>query len=150
MQRNKEIFFYPEFYRKVIDMDELDLSEEFFEDTWKELEKARGEKVIDCKKKRVKSSQNSAEIILVFEDTDNLDLEETYSISIKAEDIKIGKNEAKTGKFKSVGIAQLKENRFLEYIAWQDHESMNSQLTMAFEKGYSIEISGATTVEELK
>lgn len=130
-------------------MEELELGEEWFEDTWKELEQARGEVVLATKKKRRKKSSNSDEIILVFEDTDSLDIEETYIISIKAPSIQIGKNDAKNGKFKSVGMANLKENRFLEYIAWQDNESMDTHLTMAFEKGYIIEISGETTINKL-
>jgi len=48
-----------------------------------------------------------------------------------------------------VGIAQLKGNKFLEYITFQDHE-FNPQMTMAFENGYSIEISGRATIEEVK
>jgi len=130
--------------------EELNIEEEWMEEeTLKELEQARGEKLIDTKKKRRNKSSNLDEIILVFEDTDNLDEEETYSISIKATTIKIGKNE-ETKKFKKVGLAQLKENRFLEYITNQDYETMNPQLTMAFENGYSIEITGDKTIEEIK
>ncbi|HTX61192.1 MAG TPA: hypothetical protein VMC48_02680, partial [Methanobacterium sp.] len=92
---------------------------------------------------------NNDEIILIFEDTDNLNEEETYNVSIKADDIRIGKNDAKTGKFKKVGIAQLKENKFLEYINYHDEELLNPLLTMAFEDGYSIEISGLKTIEEI-
>ena len=129
-------------------LDDLELDEEWFEDTWKELEKARGEIVLETKKKRPNKSSNLQEIILVFEDTDNLELEETYSLSIRANNIKIGKTE-KNGKFKSVGIAKLKENKFMEYMTWQDDLLMGTQLTMAFEKGYSIEISGSVSINEL-
>ncbi|MDD1774011.1 MAG: hypothetical protein LUQ24_00625 [Methanobacterium sp.] len=131
--------------------DEMDFEDEWFEEeTIKELEQARGEKVIDTKKKRTPKSKNMDEIILVFEDTDSLDEEETYGISIKAEDIKIGKNDGKNGKFKKVGIAKLKENKFLEYITYHDDELLNTQLTLAFENGYSIELSGSKTIEEIK
>ena len=130
--------------------DELDFEDEWMEEeTLKELEQARGEKLIDTKKKRRSKSSNTDEIILVFEDTDNLVEEETYSISIKAESIKIVKSE-ENGKSKKVGIAQLKENKFLEYITNQNYETMVPQLTMAFEGGYSIEISGSKTIEEIK
>lgn len=133
-------------------MEELELSEEWIEDTWKELEQARGEMLIKGKKKR-KNSNNAKskleEIILTFEDTDNLDLEETYEISIKSDSIVIGKHDSKNSTFKSVGLGQLKEKRFLEYIAWQDNNWVG-QLTMAFEDGYSIELSGSTIIEELK
>lgn len=129
-------------------MEEQDLSEEWLEDTWIELEKARGEMVLQGKKKsRPKKSGSLHEVILVFEDTDNLDLEETYSISIKADAIKTTINNGKT--VKSVGIDKLKGNRLLEYIAGQDPESLIPQITMAFEKGYSLEISGSITIEEL-
>ena len=129
---------------------ELDFEEEYMEEeTLKELEQARGEKLIDTKKKRRNKSSNIDEILLTFEDTDNLDEEETYTISIKANSIKIGKTE-EDRKFKKVGIAQLKENKFLEYITNQDYETMIPQLTMAFENGYSIEISGSKTIEEIK
>lgn len=131
--------------------DEMDFEDEWFEEeTIKELEQARGEKVIDTKKKRKPKSKNREEIVLIFEDTDNLDEEETYAISIKAESIMIGKNEVKSGKFKKVGLAQLKENKFMEYITYHDDEIFNSKLTMAFENGYSIEVSGSKTIEEIK
>ncbi|MCE5214849.1 MAG: hypothetical protein LLF83_09045 [Methanobacterium sp.] len=130
-------------------MDDLELGEEWLEDTWKELEKGRGEILIETKKKRPKKTSNLQEIILVFEDTDNLDLEETYSLSIKANNIKIGKTE-KNGKFKSIGLGKLKGNKFLEYLAWQDDILMETQLTMAFENGYSLEISGSVNINELK
>ena len=137
-------------------MEELELSEEWFEDTWKELEQARGEKLIAGRKKRSKSSgknvSKSDEITLTFEDTDNLDLEETYQINIKADCIVVGKHDTKKGTVKSVGLGQLKGKRFLEYIAWHDDNIVGPvlQLTMAFEKGYSIEISGSTVIEEIK
>ena len=89
------------------------------------------------------------EIILTFEDTDGLDLDDTYIISIKANSIVIGKQDSKKGTVKSVGLAQLKEKRFLEYIAWHD-ELIGLQLTMAFEKGFSIEIGGSAIIQELK
>lgn len=134
-------------------MEELELSEEYFEDTWAELEQARGEKLIEAKKKRrkksAKANNNLEEIILTFEDTDGLDIEETYSISIKAESVVSGKND-KNGKFKSVAIGKLKENRLLEYIAMYIDDSSGSILTLAFENGYSIEISGSPMIEKLK
>ena len=130
-------------------MEELELSEEWIEDTWKELEQARGEKLIKGTKKRSKNSDGLEEIILTFEDTDGLDLEETYFISIKANSIVIGKHDNKKGTVKSVGLAQLKGKRFLEYIAWHD-ELIGLQLTMAFEKGFSIEIAGSAIIQELK
>lgn len=137
-------------------LEELELSDEWFEDTWKELEQARGEKLIAGRKKRSKKSDKkdpqSQEITLTFEDTDNLDLEETYEISIKADSIVVGKHDTKKGTVKSVGLAQLKGKRFLEYIAWHDDNAIGPQLqlSMAFEKGYSIEISGSTVIEEIK
>ncbi|MGO9387892.1 MAG: hypothetical protein ACLPWD_07595 [Methanobacterium sp.] len=130
-------------------MEELELSEEWVEDTWKELEQARGEKLIKGSKKRSKKSDDLQEIILTFEDTDGLDLDDTYMISIKANSIVIGKQDSKKGTIKSVGLAQLKEKRFLEYIAWHD-ELIGLQLTMAFEKGFSIEIGGSAIIQELK
>ena len=133
-------------------MEELELSEEWVEDTWKELEQARGEKLIKGSKKRSKKSDEIQEIILTFEDTDGLDLDDTYMISIKANSIVIGKQENKKGTIKSVGLAQLKEKRFLEYIAWDDDNYDESifRLTMAFEKGFSIEIAGSIVIQEIK
>ena len=135
--------------RMDFETEEIDFEEEWMEEeTLKELEQVRGEKLIDTKKKRRGKNSNTDEIILTFEDTDSLDEEETYHISIKAESIKICKVEA-NGKSKSVGIAQLKDNKFLEYITNQDYETMVPQMTMAFENGYSIEISGSNTIEKL-
>jgi Cu/Ag efflux protein CusF len=132
---------------------EMDFEDEWFEEesleeeTYKELEQARGEVVIDAKKKRLKTSAQG--ITLSFEDTDSLDEGETYTINLTAETIKRGINEGENVNFKKVGIAQLKGNKFLEYITYQDEE-FNPQLTMAFENGYSIEISGRVTIEEIK
>ena len=135
--------------RMDFEAEEQDFEEWMEEETLKELEQVRGEKLIDTKKKRRSKSSNTQEIILTFEDTDSLDEDETYSISIKAENIKITKTE-ENGKSKKVGIAQLKENKFLEYITTQDYETMISQMTMAFENGYSIEIQGPNTIEEIR
>ena len=133
------------------EFDDPDFQEEFFEEeSFKELEKARGELVLDGKKSRRKKSSNFDEIALVFEDTDSIDEEETYKISIKAESIRIGLSTGENRKFKKVGIAQLKNNKFLEYITYQDDELMIPKLTMAFENGYSIELSGSTIIEEIK
>lgn len=135
--------------RMDFEAEEQDFEEWMEEETLKELEQVRGEKLIDTKKKRRSKSSNTQEIILTFEDTDSLDEDETYTISIKAENIKITKTE-ENGKSKKVGIAQLKENKFLEYITTQDYETMISQMTMAFENGYSIEIQGPNTIEEIR
>lgn len=135
--------------RMDFEAEEQDFEEWMEEETLKELEQVRGEKLIDTKKKRRSKSSNTQEIILTFEDTDSLDEDETYSISIKAENIKITKTE-ENGKSKKVGIAQLKENKFLEYITTQDYETMIIQMTMAFENGYSIEIQGSNTIEEIR
>lgn len=133
-------------------MDELELEEEWVEDTWKELEQARGEQLIKGSKKRAKKSDDSKEIILTFEDTDGLDLEETYLISVKADDIIISKHDNKKGTSKTVGLAQLKGKRLLEYIALHDDEGNGNilQLTMAFENGYSIELRGSTEITEIE
>ena len=133
-------------------IEELELSEEWVEDTWKELEQARGEKLIKGTKKRSKKSDDLEEIILTFEDTDGLDLEEIYQISIKANSIVIGKHDNKKGTVKSVGLTQLKGKRFLEYIAYHDDNLGEPilQLTLAFEKGYSIEIAGSAIIQQLK
>lgn len=135
--------------RMDFEAEEQDFEEWMEEETLKELEQVRGEKLIDTKKKRRSKSSKTQEIILTFEDTDSLDEDETYTISIKAENIKITKTE-ENGKSKKVGIAQLKENKFLEYITTQDYETMIIQMTMAFENGYSIEIQGSNTIEEIR
>lgn len=135
--------------RMNFEAEEQDFEEWMEEETLKELEQVRGEKLIDTKKKRRSKSSNTQEIILTFEDTDSLDEDETYTINIKAENIKITKTE-ENGKSKKVGIAQLKENKFLEYITTQDYETMIIQMTMAFENGYSIEIQGSNTIEEIR
>ncbi|HOI39838.1 MAG TPA: hypothetical protein PL055_04325 [Methanobacterium sp.] len=131
----------------------VDFDDEWFEDqslveeTHKELEQARGEVVLDAKKKRLKTSKVQG-IALTFEDTESLDDNQTYTINLSAESIKIGISEDEDGNFKKVGIAQLKGNKLLEYITYLDDE-FNPQLTMAFENGYSIEISGRVTIEEV-
>ena len=72
--------------------------------------------------------------------------------NIKANNIVIDKHDNKKGTVKSVGLAQLKGKRFLEYIAYHDDNLGEPilQLTMAFEKGYSIEIAGSAIIQQLK
>ena len=71
--------------------------EELIEDSWMELEKARGEKVIRAKKKSknpLKTSFNSInELTIIFEDTDNLDIEDTYGIKINGRSIIAGQTQ---------------------------------------------------------
>ena len=131
--------------------------EDSFEDSWMELEKARGEKLIECNKKKVRASKKSnnpafQEIILIFEDTDNLDIEETYGIKIKASNIVVGKHNGTNTSFKEVDLKQIKGKRLLEYVAGQVENATGAELklTLAFEKGFSIEITDYTSVEEHK
>jgi hypothetical protein len=121
-----------------------------------ELEKARGEKVIKSQGKNKKSPKNSSnslnELILIFEDTDNLDIEETYGIKINGSSIIVGKHNKNNTSFKEVDVKKLKGKRFLEYVAGQIENPAGPELklTLAFEKGYSIEISNYSLIEEYK
>ena len=130
--------------------------EEWIEDSWMELEKARGEKVIKSLKKNLKASKNSfnssEELVLVFEDTDNLDIEETYGIRIIGSSIIVGKHNANNNSFKEVDAKKLKGKRFLEYVAGQIENTTGPELklTLAFEKGFSVEISNYSLIEEYK
>ncbi len=130
--------------------------EEWIEDSWMELEKARGEKVIKCGKKKTKASKNNpdslVELTIIFEDTDNLDIEETYGIKIRGKSIIVGQHDKNNTCFKEVTFAKLKGKRFLEYVAGQieDITGPELKLTLAFEKGFSIEVSDYSLIEEYK
>jgi len=138
-------------------MDEIDENEEWAEDTWMELEKARGEKLIDLTKKKDKKSGNDIkpleQIILKFEDTDKLNEEDTYKVSIKALSITIGEWQGKDNNiFKKTKKGNLIGKRFLEYLAWNNDNEIGPilELTLAFEGGYSIQVSCCSIIEEYK
>jgi hypothetical protein len=135
--------------------DEWVEEEEWIEDSWMELEKARGEKVIKCSKRKIKASktqESSEQVTLIFEDTDNLDIEETYSIKIVGKKIVVGQHTKNNTIFKEVAAKNLNGKRFLEYVAGQieDVDGPELKLTLAFEKGFSIEITDYSSVEEQK
>jgi hypothetical protein len=134
--------------------DEYIEEEEFIEDSWMELEKARGEKVIKCSKKKSKGSKKNSleELTVIFEDTDNLDIGETYGIKIVGKSIIAGQHDGNNTSFKKLSVNKLKGKRLLEYVAGQI-EDMNGpelKLTLAFEKGYSVEITDYSSIEEYK
>jgi hypothetical protein len=139
---------------ELMEVEEWIEDEEFIEDSWMELEKARGEKVIKCTKKKQKASKNNSfeELIIIFEDTDNLDIEETYGIKINGKSIIAGQHDKNNTSFKEINLKKLKGKRFLEYVAGQieDISGPELKLTLAFEKGYSIEISDYSLIEEYK
>ncbi len=128
--------------------------EEFVEDNWMELEKARGEKAIKCSKKKTKASKKDSleELTIIFEDTDNLDIGETYGVRIVGKSIVVGQHDGNNTSFKKVNVNKLKGKRFLEYVAGQieDMTGPELKLTLAFEKGFSIEISDYNSIEEYK
>jgi hypothetical protein len=135
--------------------DEWAEEEEWIEDTWMELEKARGEKVIKCSKRKIKATktqESSEQVTLIFEDTDNLDIEETYGIKIIGKKIVVGQHTKNNTIFKEVAAKNLNGKRFLEYVAGQieDIDGPELKLTLAFEKGFSIEITDYSSVEEQK
>ena len=138
---------------ELMEVEEWIEDEEFIEDSWMELEKARGEKAIKCTKKKQKASKNSLdELLIIFEDTDNLDIEETYGVKINGKTIIVGQHDEKNTSFKEVNVKKLKGKRFLEYVAGQIEgiSGPELKLTLAFEKGYSIEISDYNLIEEYK
>lgn len=130
--------------------------EEWIEDSWMELEKARGEKALKCSKKKPKASKKESnsleELTIIFEDTDNLNIEETYGIKIKGNNIIAGRHSGNNTSFKEVNVNKIKGKRFLEYVAGQieNASGLELKLTLAFEKGYSIEITDYSLVEEYK
>ncbi len=137
---------------ELMEVEEWIEDEEFVEDSWMELEKARGEKAIKCAKKKQKTSKNNSleELTIIFEDTDNLDIEDTYGIKINGKSIIAGQHNGNNTSFKEVSVKKLKGKRFLEYVAGQieDISGPELKLTLAFEKGYSIEISDYSLIEE--
>jgi hypothetical protein len=134
--------------------DEFIEEEEFIEDSWMELEKTRGEKVIKCSKKKSKGSNKNSleELTVIFEDTDNLDIGETYGIKIVGKSIIVGQHDGNNTSFKKLNVNKLKGKRFLEYVAGQieDMTGPELKLTLAFEKGYSVEITDYSSIEEYK
>lgn len=136
--------------------DEWIEEEEWIEDSWMELEKARGEKVLKCSKRKSKAvkKENNAleELKIIFEDTDNLNVEDTYGIKIKGNSIIAGKHSKNNTSFKKVSVNKIKGKRFREYVAGQIENATGPELrlTLAFENGYSIEVTDYSLVEEYK
>jgi len=136
--------------------DEWIEEEEWIEDSWMELEKARGEKALKCSKRKSKAvkKENNAleELKIIFEDTDNLNVEDTYGIKIKGNSIIAGKHSKNNTSFKKVSVNKIKGKRFLEYVAGQIENATGPELrlTLAFENGYSIEVTDYSLVEEYK
>ncbi|HEX7466997.1 MAG TPA: hypothetical protein VF324_00230 [Methanobacterium sp.] len=135
----------------------IEENEEWTEDTWIELEKARGEKLINLEKKEHKKSKDDGkpleQIILTFEDTDSLNTEEIYRVSIKASSINIVEHSGKDNNLiKAVEAVNLVGKRFLEYLAWHSDNETGPilELTLAFEDHYSIEVSCCSIIEEYK
>jgi hypothetical protein len=127
-------------------IEEIDdsMSDNFHRDLWK----SRGEKLVKCEKILNKSSIGETEhleqVILTFEDTDQIDIENTYKVSIRANNMEFGVCDSFNN---PMGIENIIGKRLLDYDEMH-FDTFNSdtgavlRATLVFEENYEINIDG--------
>ena len=114
----------------------------------KDLYKSRGEKLVKCEKIFHKSSVDetgpSEKIILSFEDTDQIDIENTYKVSITANSMEFGVCDSFNN---PMGIENIIGKRLLDY-GEMHFDTFNGdtgavlRVTLVFEEDFEINVDG--------
>ena len=114
----------------------------------KDLNKSRGEKLVKCEKIFHKSSVDetgpSERIILSFEDTDQIDIENTYKVSITANSMEFGVCDSFNN---PMGIENIIGKRLLDY-GEMHFDTFNGdsgavlRVTLVFEENFEMNIDG--------
>ncbi len=127
----------------IEEMDES-ISDNFHKDLWK----SRGEKLVKCEKIFHKSSIDktspSEQVILTFEDSDQIDIENTYKVSITANNMEFGICD----KFNNpMSIENIIGKRLLDYgemhfDTFNDGTGAVLRATLVFEEEYEINVDG--------
>ncbi len=121
------------------------ISDNFHKDLWK----SRGEKLVKCEKMFHRSSIDetgpSEQIILTFEDTDQIDIENTYKVSITANNMEFGICDSFNN---PMGIETIIGKRLLDYDEMHFDTFDNGttgavlRVTLVFEEDYEINVDG--------
>lgn len=127
----------------IEEIDEI-ISDNFHKDLWK----SRGEKLVKCEKIFHKLSLDetgpSEQIILTFEDTDQIDIENTYKVSITAKNMEFGICDSFNN---PMSIDTIIGRRLLDYDEMHFDTFNNStdavlRVTLVFEEDYEINVDG--------
>ncbi len=120
------------------------INDNFHKDLWK----SRGEKLVKCEKIFHKSSVDetgpSEQIILTFEDTDQIDIENTYKVSITANSMEFGVCDCFNN---PMGIENIIGKRLLDY-GEMHFDTFNTdtgavlRATLVFEEDYEMNVDG--------
>ena len=114
----------------------------------KDLWKSRGEKLIKCEKifhkPAVDETGPSEQIILTFEDTDQIDIENTCKVSITANNMEFGVCDSFNN---PIDIENIIGKRLLDYgemhfDTFNDNTGAVLRATLVFEEDYEINVDG--------
>jgi len=114
----------------------------------KDLWKSRGEKLIKCEKifhkPAVDETGHSEQIIMTFEDTDQIDIENTYKVSITANNMEFGVCDSFNN---PIDIENIIGKRLLDYgemhfDTFNDNTGAVLRVTLVFEEDYEINVDG--------
>ncbi len=132
-------------------MIEESVNDNFHRDLWK----SRGEKLVKCEKIFHKSSIDergpSEQIILTFEDTDQIDIENTYKVSITANSMEFGVCDSFNN---PMGIENIIGKRLLDY-GEMNYDTFNPdagavlRATLVFEEDYEMNVDGYNLLIEI-
>lgn len=128
----------------MIEEIEESISDNFHKDLWK----SRGEKLVKCEKIFRKSSFNestpSEQVILTFEDSDQIDIENTYQVSITANNMEFSICDSFNN---PMSIENIIGKRLLDY-GEMHFDTFNTgsnavlRVTLVFEEDYEINVDG--------
>jgi hypothetical protein len=127
-------------------IEEIDdsISDNFHKNLWK----SRGEKLVKCEKiflnSLVDETGPSEQVILTFEDTDQIDIENTYKVSITANSMEFGICDSFNN---PIAIESIIGKRLLDYGEMHFDTFNNStgavlRATLVFEEDYEINVDG--------
>ncbi len=125
-----------------------EIEERIVDNFHRDLWKSRGEKLVKCEKifhkPAVDENGPSEQIILTFEDTDQIDIENTYKVSITANSMEFGVCDVYNN---PMGIENLIGKRLLDY-GEMHFDTFNAdtgavlRATLVFEEEYEMNIDG--------
>jgi hypothetical protein len=128
----------------MIEEVEEKIDDNFHRDLWK----SRGEKLVKCEKifhkPAIDETGPSEQIILTFEDTDQIDIENTYKVSIIANNMEFGVCDCFNN---PMGIESIIGKRLLDY-GEVNFDTFNADIgavkraTLIFEEDYEINVDG--------
>ncbi len=119
--------------------------DDFHGDLWK----SRGEKLVNCERFYYEQAKDetgpSEQVILTFEDTDQIDIENTYKVSITANNLEFGVCDSFNNQ---MGLENIIGKRLLDYgeMLFDTFNNDNIgdvfRVTLVFEEGFQITVDG--------